>query len=377
MPLPLPVRQYRPLSTEEVFNLPLYEAPFLIDFRSKSEHAKSSLPFSRSFPLTHASSSLAKDVDTEGLNPRGEERKSNWLWESFLHWLDEELLDNPPDRTNLLVVYNSSGECIGSGLECPQPTRCAPHELLVNLVKGESIPGFERLKTICVIQHGLKAFQECFPYLILHPGRSVSDMIPYPQAVPLFDKQMYIGDRHIAASKKALADLNIKRVINVTKDIPNHFEIQTKEGEKQPEEGVRMVGKVRDSASPPGGHGPKRQASVSHSQSAEVLHNLSDKPKSLSLMYLRGPIDDVESAPLEGVLRMTWPFIKAALEAKERVLVHCSAGRSRSASVVLHALMQAQNISYHRALVLLQQARPQCKPNPGFARVLQKLEQAE
>ncbi|KAJ7374776.1 dual specificity phosphatase 19 [Desmophyllum pertusum] len=53
------------------------------------------------------------------------------------------------------------------------------------------------------------------------------------------------------------------------------------------------------------------------------------------------------------------------------VLVHCNAGVSRSATVVLGYLMSSNRWSLEDAMKILREARPCVKPNEGFLRQLQ------
>ncbi|KAJ8603066.1 hypothetical protein CTAYLR_006661 [Chrysophaeum taylorii] len=59
-------------------------------------------------------------------------------------------------------------------------------------------------------------------------------------------------------------------------------------------------------------------------------------------------------------------FIGAALDAKKRVLVHCGRGISRSATLVIAALMDRDRLSYTQAFALVSAKRPSIYPNVGF-----------
>lgn len=58
------------------------------------------------------------------------------------------------------------------------------------------------------------------------------------------------------------------------------------------------------------------------------------------------------------------------------VLVHCQAGVSRSASVVIGYLMWKEQISYQEAYAAVKRCRPIIWPNDGFICQLQEFEQA-
>ncbi|KAH3732986.1 dual specificity protein phosphatase 9 [Pelomyxa schiedti] len=66
-------------------------------------------------------------------------------------------------------------------------------------------------------------------------------------------------------------------------------------------------------------------------------------------------------------------FIEDALF-RGAVLVHCSEGVSRSATVVMAYLMWKHHISYEMALQRLRSIRPMVYPNGGFVTQLKKYE---
>ncbi|KAI0344293.1 phosphatases II [Trametopsis cervina] len=57
-----------------------------------------------------------------------------------------------------------------------------------------------------------------------------------------------------------------------------------------------------------------------------------------------------------------------------KILVHCSAGISRSPTLVTAYLMRSHGMSLKAALGLVLRTRPQVSPNPGFLRQLKELE---
>jgi len=60
---------------------------------------------------------------------------------------------------------------------------------------------------------------------------------------------------------------------------------------------------------------------------------------------------------------------------KGKILVHCSAGISRSPTLVVAYLMRSHNMPLKAALGLVLKARPQVSPNPGFLQQLKRLEE--
>jgi protein-tyrosine phosphatase len=67
-------------------------------------------------------------------------------------------------------------------------------------------------------------------------------------------------------------------------------------------------------------------------------------------------------------------FVIAAGEEGGRVLVHCAAGGSRSASIVLAWVMQVQSISFDQAIAQVREKR-WVEPNIGFETQLRAFEQ--
>lgn len=131
---------------------------------------------------------------------------------------------------------------------------------------------------------------------------------------------LFIGDKDAAANRAALDALGIRAIVNATRDIPNHFS-------REPE-----------------------------------------------FTYLRLELDD---EPDESILRhvgITNVFINQAFQRGDGVLVHCSFGVSRSASLVIAHLMCTRVLTYEEALDTLRQSRWSVRPNEGFRKQLIDLE---
>ena len=95
-----------------------------------------------------------------------------------------------------------------------------------------------------------------------------------------------------------------------------------------------------------------------------------------ALTYFQIAIGDRPEAArdLASHLPSAMVFINGALAAGGSVLVHCFAGKSRSASVVVAWLMLTRGWTMNQALTFLRQRRPVCQPNVGFVVELKKLE---
>ena len=84
-------------------------------------------------------------------------------------------------------------------------------------------------------------------------------------------------------------------------------------------------------------------------------------------------IDDVPTAPLSHYFAAAHKFCARARSSGGRVLVHCMAGRSRSASIVAAHLIMAERISTSEALASIAAKRPGIDPNAGFVEQLRAL----
>ena len=56
------------------------------------------------------------------------------------------------------------------------------------------------------------------------------------------------------------------------------------------------------------------------------------------------------------------------------MLVHCNAGVSRSAAIVIAYLMYSQHLNYQQAFDLVKSKRPAIRPNDGFVAELKQLQ---
>jgi dual specificity phosphatase 12 len=77
----------------------------------------------------------------------------------------------------------------------------------------------------------------------------------------------------------------------------------------------------------------------------------------------------VLDAPQQNIVQYfdeTFQYIHGILENDERVLVHCVAGVSRSATIITAYLMRLKQIRFKAALAMLKRVRPFVSPNDGF-----------
>ncbi|PHJ21468.1 dual specificity protein phosphatase 1-like isoform x1 [Cystoisospora suis] len=87
---------------------------------------------------------------------------------------------------------------------------------------------------------------------------------------------------------------------------------------------------------------------------------------------------DNETANLLDELPRVLRFVEDSLRTSEehKVLVHCFAGKSRSAAVLCAFLMKSEGISLEEALARIRKVRPIACPNPSFMWQLQRYEQS-
>ena len=87
--------------------------------------------------------------------------------------------------------------------------------------------------------------------------------------------------------------------------------------------------------------------------------------------YLQFEIEDEVDQDISSHFQAAFDFIS---NAKDNVLVHCHAGISRSATIVLSYLMKHRNISFVDARAFLKTKRRCICPNSGFVKQLEKYE---
>ena len=89
------------------------------------------------------------------------------------------------------------------------------------------------------------------------------------------------------------------------------------------------------------------------------------------ITYQHTPILDLPDTDITVYFDECFAFIDAARQ-DGCVFVHCNAGVSRSAAVVIAYLMSSQQMSFDDALAHLKSHRPSVRPNDGFMTALRK-----
>lgn len=86
--------------------------------------------------------------------------------------------------------------------------------------------------------------------------------------------------------------------------------------------------------------------------------------KGVNQMHIH--IHDQPDQYLYGQFESTTRFINEEISQNKSVIVHCKAGISRSATIVLAYLVRYGGVSLDRAYQIVSEKRPVIDPNPGF-----------
>ncbi|XP_064390141.1 dual specificity protein phosphatase 13A-like [Halichondria panicea] len=103
----------------------------------------------------------------------------------------------------------------------------------------------------------------------------------------------------------------------------------------------------------------------------EPLCNMTEEVYGPAYRCLRVSAGDMPGYNLSQHFDDTWTFLEEARRRRAKVLVHCVAGVSRSATVVIAYLMQLRGWSLETAGTHVSQKRPKVYPNLGFMKQLE------
>uniref|UniRef100_A0A1A8I527 Dual specificity protein phosphatase 2 n=2 Tax=Nothobranchius kuhntae TaxID=321403 RepID=A0A1A8I527_NOTKU len=176
---------------------------------------------------------------------------------------------------------------------------------------------------ICFLQGGFEGFSEAFSELCYNsPGNQFSTVEPEPittgRRTPSHDQDgpvellpfLFLGSAVHSSRREALAAAGITAVLNVSSTCPNFYE-----GE---------------------------------------------------LQYLRLTVEDTLVADIRACFQTAIAFIDSVKQSGGRVLVHCQAGISRSATICLAYLMHTQRVRLDEAFDFVKQRRHVISPNLAF-----------
>ncbi|XP_003223962.1 dual specificity protein phosphatase 19 [Anolis carolinensis] len=91
--------------------------------------------------------------------------------------------------------------------------------------------------------------------------------------------------------------------------------------------------------------------------------------------YKSIPILDLPETDIISYFPECFEFIEEVKLKDGVVLVHCNAGVSRAATIVIGFLMHSEGLDFTSAFSLVKNARPAICPNPGFMEQLRKYQQ--
>lgn len=103
---------------------------------------------------------------------------------------------------------------------------------------------------------------------------------------------------------------------------------------------------------------------VTHILTVAPLQNY--EPPLSSTKHLCLNILDLPETELSDYYIQAFPFIEDCVQSNGKVLIHCNAGVSRSAAILIAYLMKSQNLSYDAAWTIVKEKRPNINPNIGF-----------
>ncbi len=113
-------------------------------------------------------------------------------------------------------------------------------------------------------------------------------------------------------------------------------------------------------------------------QSNGITHILNTTPVNVppqpGIIYKQIPMLDSPDQDLLSNLEPALQFIDQVVSRGGKILIHCQAGVSRSASVLIAFIMWKWNIGFIEALNLVRRHRPITNPNSGFTEQLQEFE---
>ncbi|XP_004590817.2 dual specificity protein phosphatase 2 [Ochotona princeps] len=176
---------------------------------------------------------------------------------------------------------------------------------------------------VCFLRGGFESFQACCPDLCTEapapalppagPENSSSD-----PKIPLYDQggpveilpYLFLGSCSHSSDLQGLRACGITAVLNVSASCPNHFE------------GL--------------------------------------------LCYKSIPVEDNQMVEISGCFQEAIGFIDSVKNSGGRVLVHCQAGISRSATICLAYLIQSHRVRLEEAFDFVKQRRGVISPNFGF-----------
>lgn len=124
-----------------------------------------------------------------------------------------------------------------------------------------------------------------------------------------------------------------------------------------------------------------KEVGITHIINCREIKHSTDLP---GITYIDVIMHDIESQKLKEPCEIIYKAIEEilnsggeakeeALTGKECVLLHCTAGVSRSASALIYYIMKKQGISYSKASQIVSKKRSCVSPNNSFVNQLKKM----
>ncbi|KAJ8396917.1 hypothetical protein AAFF_G00012400 [Aldrovandia affinis] len=191
--------------------------------------------------------------------------------------------------------------------------------MLLTALQTELVPGAAQ---ICFLQGGFDGFFAAYPELCVNATIQSAFRDPEPamsgRNTPLYDQDgpveilpfLFLGSAHHSSRRETLAKCGITAVLNVSSSCPNLFEDE--------------------------------------------------------LRYMTLRVEDSLAADIRARFPEAIDFIDSAKERGGRVLVHCQAGISRSATICLAYLIHSRRVRLDEAFDFVKQRRRVISPNLAF-----------
>ncbi|TNV75357.1 hypothetical protein FGO68_gene13665 [Halteria grandinella] len=125
---------------------------------------------------------------------------------------------------------------------------------------------------------------------------------------------------------------------------------------------------------------------VSHAHNLEILKSkgiqvilqvsgeITEPPHPEHFEYHQFVLGDSEQADITEHAKRAVEIIEKCHQEGKTVFVHCSAGQSRSGSLVIAYVMKTHKLSFQEALNLVAVGRPCVAPNEGFKKTLSTMQ---
>ena len=105
----------------------------------------------------------------------------------------------------------------------------------------------------------------------------------------------------------------------------------------------------------------------------DIIINLSQHTYTTNCFIYDINIDDNPGVNIIEYVEKCIPIIENGLKENKKILVHCLAGKSRSASIIIGYLIKIQNLNYESAVKFINEKRNNpVEPNIGFMVQLRK-----